>query len=214
MEARTGEDGRFVLRGVPIGQALLRVELLPGFITTTEAVEVHAGETIQMALTLVPVAAFLDELLVEGRPSDLGGVVRRFSEEDAVASAGSGTVVDLLARGFPGVEVRRGSGQVGTGARILIRGANSLTLPADPLVFLDGIRIDDPSEMASSALSGVVGILETVPASTVERIEILKGPSASRFGIGSASGVILIWTRRGGMPASTPAGPNHLPNPH
>jgi len=200
MEAktRTGVDGRFVLNGIPPGRVRLRMELPPDFATAVELVEVHAGETTRLAVKMDPVAILLDGLLVRGRHVSSEAVVKRYDGEALWGRGGERTAVDLLAEGFPGVEVNRGGGQVGAGARILIRGANSLSLPGDPLVYLDGVRLGGAEGLGPAGTGGVVGILETIPAGAVDRIEILKGPSSARYGIAAPNGVIMIWTRRGG----------------
>jgi TonB-dependent SusC/RagA subfamily outer membrane receptor len=51
-------------------------------------------------------------------------------------------------------------------------------------------------ESESSEAQHVVNTLDMIPASAIERIEVLRGPAATRFGIGASNGVILIWTRR------------------
>ena len=47
----------------------------------------------------------------------------------------------------------------------------------------------------------VLHTLETIPASQVRQIRILRGPAAAAQYSESANGVILIETRRGGLEA-------------
>ena len=103
--------------------------------------------------------------------------------------------MDLLAYSFSGIQVTRGSGAPGSGSRILIRGVNSLTRPGDPLVFLDGVRMNAVSSPTGSEAGHVLNVLDMIPADIITRIEILKGPAATRFGVGGSDGVILIFTR-------------------
>ncbi len=58
-------------------------------------------------------------------------------------------------------------------------------------VMLDGIPVNDPSGFAPD--------LYDVDWSTVDRIEVLRGPSASLYGGGGAGGVIYITTKNGGQ---------------
>lgn len=192
---RTGTDGRFVLEDVPAGEGRLTLELLPNFVTTTELVEVLPGEIMQVSLSMMPVTVLLDELLVKAEAGSGEGMLRTYTVDDIPMLASKGSVVDLLADGFPGVEVRRGSGQVGATASLLIRGVNTISLSAEPLVYLDGIRVGGNSGVRWLNAGDVLGILDMIPAETVRSIEVLKGPAAARFGIGSSNGVILIRTR-------------------
>ena len=68
-------------------------------------------------------------------------------------------------------------------------------MPGDPLVFMDGIRVNDMVTTGQSEAGVVLGFLDLIPAFAVSRIEVLKGPSATRYGVGSSNGVILIFTR-------------------
>ena len=56
-------------------------------------------------------------------------------------------------------------------------------------LFIDGIRIDSQATGGAS--------WETIPISEIEKIEILRGPSASIYGSDAVSGVIKIFTRKG-----------------
>ncbi|HYX09989.1 MAG TPA: TonB-dependent receptor plug domain-containing protein, partial [Bacteroidales bacterium] len=75
-------------------------------------------------------------------------------------------------------------GVVVTGNSIVIRGINSFYLSSDPLILIDGV----PSNM---------GAFRTISPEDVERIEVLKGASASIYGSRGANGVIAVYTKRG-----------------
>ena len=195
LEARTGKGGEFLLEGVPSGAARIRLESLPDYVTSTEQVVVRPGATIRVSMEMTPFAVVLEELHVKGTPSPSDAIVRVFAEGEARELTGGGTAVDLLAYSFSGIQVTRGSGAPGSGSRILIRGINSLSLPGDPLVFMDGVRMNGVSGPIGSEASHVLSFLDMIPADMVARIEVLKGPAATRFGVGSSNGVILIFTR-------------------
>lgn len=63
-------------------------------------------------------------------------------------------------------------------------------------VLLDGARINDPRNNAI--------LLETLSLDGVERIEVVRGPSAATVGGGSAAGVVNIVTRAGQAGVRTP----------
>jgi outer membrane receptor protein involved in Fe transport len=196
IRAVTREDGRFVLNGVAAGELRLSLELLPDYATAVEVVTVPAGEVVRLSLELVPEAVLLDEILVRGKAGDSSITAKSFTPEGVLALVGNGSAVDLLARGFPGVDIRRGSGRVGTGPAIMIRGSGSLSLPGDPLVFLDGIQVGGSPGWNTRSSGEALRVLDMVPAGSVQRIEVLRGPAAVRYGLGANNGVILVWTRR------------------
>ena len=77
---------------------------------------------------------------------------------------------------IPGVNI--------SGNKIIIRGINTLYGSTDPLVLVDDIPSD-------------VSILSSIPTQDVDRVEILKGPSASMYGSRGGNGVIAVYTKRG-----------------
>lgn len=82
----------------------------------------------------------------------------------------------------PGVQIRQ-SGGAGTATSLSIRGSNS----NQTLVLIDGVR-------AMSASAGT-GSFNFLPTSMVERIEIIRGPRAARYGADAMAGVVNIITK-------------------
>ena len=91
--------------------------------------------------------------------------------------------------------------------------------PGSPLVLLDGMVLIEPVGSYSSIFQAAAGgnedeeetsvessigsgpgieSLLSIPPNDVERIEVLKGPSAAIYGMRGANGVIAIYTKRGG----------------
>jgi outer membrane cobalamin receptor len=126
----------------------------------------------------------LDDLLVvAGRRSARArsGEVEVRGREDPWRSA-----LDLLEDEVPGLDVRRVSGQVSGGASIRIRGAGSFQ-NNEPSIYLDGVRIDDVTSGFQAPR-----MLELIPAESVARIRVLRGPTA--LYPYAANGVIVIET--------------------
>jgi len=194
LETLTGEDGEFTLEGVPSGETRLRLEFLPVYVSSIEQVTVRPGVATRVTLEMLPEAYILEELRVVARPAPSDAIVRTFRPGRASELTGGGSVVDLLAYSFSGIQVTRGSGAPGSGSRILIRGINSITAPGDPVIFLDGVRMGGAFSPGGAEAEFVVNVLDMIPADIISRIEVLKGPSATRFGAGSSNGVILIFT--------------------
>src|SRR5205823_6141419 len=99
----------------------------------------------------------------------------------------------------PGVSVVSGSGTSGTGARIRIRGANSLSLNNDPLLIVDGVRVSgDQSSFAYGVGGQTISRFNDINPEDIESIDIIKGAAGvSLYGTAAANGVIQIRTKRG-----------------
>ena len=110
-------------------------------------------------------------------------------------------VSSLINSRAPGVVVIPGTGQVGSGPRIRIRGMNSFSLSDQPLIYIDGVRV--ANDVATGVVvqgfgSGIASRLNDIDPDMIERIEIIRGPAAATlFGTEAANGVIQIFTKRG-----------------
>ena len=192
----TSGDGSFSFGVLPVGVVHLRVQR-EGYSSTVEQVEVVPGGGTFLQLSLARITAVLDELLVRVRSR------RTRADLDAVGRSGSdsgATAADLLAYRLPGVRIDRGTGALGGGVEVRIRGLSSIAGAREPPIYLDGVRLN-PSRPPGLSLRTQPGlqILDEIPASQIRSIRILRGPSASAAYGDSADGVIVIETRRGGV---------------
>ena len=141
--ATTNSAGRYTIRGVPPGEASVRV-LRVGFAEQRRPVTVAAGQTATLDLVLSEVAVRLQEVVTtatgEATRAELGNAVSTIAASDVVQEAPVTTVQEVLAARAPGVIVSIGS-QTGAGARVRIRGNNSLNLSNDPIYIIDGVRM-------------------------------------------------------------------------
>ena len=103
-----------------------------------------------------------------------------------------------IIRTMPGVNLTGNStsGQRGNNRQIDIRGMG----PENPLILVDG----KPVASRNAVRYGWRGERDSrgdtnwVPADQVERIEVLRGPAAARYGNGAAGGVVNIITKQAG----------------
>ena len=189
-EAVTEEEGSFFFAGLPTGDITLRAELR-GYASVVEQVSLSPDEVGLLQIRLTPLMAALSELLVGvDRESKTDGS----SDVEVVGDYESKSALDLLATGIPGVYVNWSEGSAAAGARIRIRASSSFSLSNAPAIYLNGIRI---TSRPGGSPSGP-HVLELIPASTVERIRVLRGPAATIRYPDATHGVILIETRRGG----------------
>ncbi|WP_043311447.1 FepA family TonB-dependent siderophore receptor [Pseudomonas sp. ML96] len=100
-----------------------------------------------------------------------------------------------LIRKMPGVNLTGNSstGQYGNNRQIDIRGMG----PENTLILIDGKPVSSRNSvrMGRSGERNSRGDSNWVPAEAVERIEVLRGPAAARYGSGAAGGVVNIITK-------------------
>lgn len=195
------DDGTYIIRGAPAGAQEVRTLTL-GYASQKLSVTVPADGTATLNFTLTPSAIQLAEIVTtatgEQRKNEVGNDIPRINAAQVVQTSPVTNITDLLNARAPGVEVLAGA-MTGTGQRIRIRGVNSLSLSNDPIVIIDGIRME--SSTGSSAI-GIGGSnpsrLSDIDPNQIESIEVVKGPSASTlYGTDAANGVLVITTKRG-----------------
>jgi len=205
LESRTGRDGHFTMIKVPAGRYTVQVRLI-GYATGTASVSVAAGETATADFALTPAAVPLDAVVVsatgqEQLKRELGNNVGSIDAAKIAQEAAPVNATDLLNSQVPGVEVMQSGGTTGTGSRIRIRGATSLSLRNEPIIVVDGVRIDNVAN-ADGGLGASGGQapsrINDLNPEDFESVEVVKGPSAAAlYGTDAANGVILIRTKQG-----------------
>jgi len=221
---RTDASGRFVLPNVPAGQQRLRARFV-GYAPKELSLTVLDGQTSRIDFALMPRSLQLDQVVITGtggvvQKRAVGNVVESISAKDVLEVAPARTVDQLVGARTPGVIVLPSSGQVGTGAQIRIRGASSLSLSNDPIVYIDGVRMNsDPAQGIANRGSTGASRLNDINPEDIESIEIIKGPAAATlYGTEASNGVVQIITKRGRSGQahwdfSTRQGTNWLANP-
>ena len=108
------------------------------------------------------------------------------------------TLSEALTARLPGVSVMASSGVAGTGSRVQLRGPSGIILTQQPLLFVDGIRVDDSMQSFVLNTGGQApSRLDDIPMEDVECIYVLRGPATTaRYGTDAAVGVINVITRR------------------
>ena len=114
-----------------------------------------------------------------------------------IATSFARTLSELLAARVPGVSVMRSSGIVGGGSRVRLRGATGIYATREPIVMVDGVRVDATQNAPGLSIGGQQpSRLDDIQVDQIARIEVLRGPAASAlYGTNGAGGVIRITTR-------------------
>ena len=212
--ALTQQNGRYLLVNVPGGTHSVTAERI-GFRTVTSEVTVTAGETTVQDYALSQEALGLDEIIVTGTPGGtqrraIGNSVLTLSAADVAATVAVGNITDLMGGRTPGLQLGMNSGSVGSGSPIVIRGIATFNLTSNPLIYVDGVRVNNSSIAGPSIgtrtqgggnganQGGFVNVLNDFNPGDIESIEIIKGPAAATlYGTEASAGVIQIITKRG-----------------
>ena len=196
-------NGSFTLGNVRAGQYEVVVERL-GFTRQTQQVTVTAGGVVTLNFQVSRDALQLDEILVTGtaggtRARAIGNAVGRVDAAEIMEIAAVGSVQDLLGAREAGLSFNRNSGNIGTGSEMRIRGVSSVTMGSQPLIYVDGIRVDNQTGGGPNLRDGgQVSSLDDFSPDEIESIEIIKGPAAATlYGTEASAGVIQIITKRG-----------------
>jgi TonB-dependent starch-binding outer membrane protein SusC len=198
----TDQKGAFVLDKVPAGEVELRVRMI-GYATAAKKVTVAADQATPADIALTASAIALDEVVVTATGAqqvrEQGNAVAQIDASKVVAQAPVTNAADLLNSRTPGLLVQPGGGTSGTGARIRIRGSNSVSLSNEPVIIVDGIRVENGASSNSIGVGGQVpSRINDLNPDDIESIEVVKGPSAAvLYGTDAANGVIVYKTKRG-----------------
>lgn len=121
--------------------------------------------------------------------------VSTITAEDIKKSPPVNDLSDII-RKMPGVNLtgNSASGSRGNNRQIDIRGMG----PENTLIMIDGVPVTSRNAVRYSwrGERDTRGDTNWVPAEMVERIEVIRGPAASRYGSGAAGGVVNIITKR------------------
>lgn len=221
--AVTDGSGRFRIAGLAGTDASIEVRRI-GYRMETR--QVRVGDT-NVRIPMAEQSVALDAVVVTGTPGgqskrELGNAVSTINAAQVKEIAPVTSVQSLLSGRAPGVVVQSATGNVGAGARIRIRGASSISLSNEPLIYIDGVRVaNTPASGFSNQSFGSASIsrINDINPDDIESIEIIKGPAAATlYGTEASNGVIQIITKRGttGTPRwslATRLGTNYIRDP-
>jgi TonB-linked SusC/RagA family outer membrane protein len=197
--AVSNDRGEYRITGAPARQVELRVRVI-GYSPFNASVVVRAGETVTQNISVSVSALQLEQVVVTGTGAQvevkkLGNTIATIQ---APQFASITTPSQLLMARDAGVSILPASGIAGEGSRIRIRGNASLSMSNEPIVFVDGVRINTAGGGMNAGGGGSVSRLDDIDPSSIDRVEILKGAAAATlYGTEASNGVIQIFTKKG-----------------
>lgn len=206
----TNADGQyqFTVRAGPTELRTRRV----GYSSTSQQVTVAAGQITDADFTLRQTAVPLDVIVVTGAGAEtekrkLGNTVSTI-DAATLRNAPVANVSEQLAARDPAVSVLPTGGLTGEGAQIRIRASASLSQTNEPVVYVDGVRVNrgggfgDPNFIGAGG-GGTPSRLDDISPEAIDHIEILKGAAAATlYGTEASAGVIQIFTKKGARGAA------------
>lgn len=194
----TDIDGKFSIE-VPAGKKLAISYI--GMKTVT------VSPKSNMVVVLEADDATLNEVVVTGMQKVdkrmFTGASTRISADEAKLS-GVADISRSLEGRAAGVSVQNVSGTFGTAPKIRVRGATSIYGSSKPLWVVDGVIMEDVTDISADDLSS--GDAETLISSAIaglnsddiESFQILKdGSATSIYGARAMAGVIVVTTKKG-----------------
>ncbi len=180
----TDHTGHYQLRNLPEGEYTLRAQGI-GFISEEKSVSLNKGKTIEVNFELAPDQIQLDQVVVSANRNET-------SRRDAPI------IVNVLTpKLFENTQSSSLAGGLNfqTGLRV----ESSCQNCGFPQVRINGLegpysQILIDSRPMFSALNGVYG-LEHIPASMIERVEVVRGGGSAIYGSNAVAGTINIITR-------------------
>ncbi|TVR31586.1 MAG: TonB-dependent receptor [Balneolaceae bacterium] len=200
--AATDIDGNYSITNIPYGTYNLRVTFI-GYRPITQQVNISA-ETQTQNFELREDVLGMQELVVTGQ----GTGVERQRLSSNVTSISARQIdrlptvqLDQLLQGnIPNSQIRASSGSPGQASLIRGRGVVSALTATTPVIYIDGVRVDNTTGFALNRGTGGAqsSAIADIPVENIERIEFVSGGAATtQFGSDAANGVIQIFTKTG-----------------
>ena len=181
--AMTEEDGHFTIKVPTFATAL--------YVHAPEFLDQHVG--LGAEGTTVQIEMLSDKFRpMYGKSTTIGA--------QAVANVNNTTTqtIETDIENLIGADVRSitRSGGPGYGAAMFVRGLNSLTANAQPLIVIDGVVQDMQQTRSSLHYGDYNNLLLNINPEDIDKVTVLKNATAL-YGAKGGNGVIIIDTKRG-----------------
>ncbi|PRD52749.1 SusC/RagA family TonB-linked outer membrane protein [Sphingobacterium gobiense] len=161
---------------------------------------VRAGDNNSLLVRMSAGSEKVDEVVVVGygtqRRALVTSAISKMNVDESTLRPVS-SPAQLLDGRIAGVSTATGSGNLGSGERVSIRGISSLSASNEPLYVIDGVPITNSNSNLYN-FGESMSSLATLNIADIESVEILKdAASAAIYGSRATNGVVVITTRSG-----------------
>ena len=202
LATQTGESGRFTLANVPAGMRTLSVRRI-GYAARERELTVRAGGRDTVDFALDEQAISMHEVVVTGNATatevrKIGTSVASIDVAEIAEKAPVLSMDQLVQGRTTGVIMNLGQASVGTPGQIKIRGTKSIALPSDPVMYIDGVKINNSDDRPIFIGGQGINRIADINPAEIERVEIVRGAAAATlYGTQGSNGVVQIFTKRG-----------------
>ncbi len=193
--ARTDAQGSFAFRDVPPGSYLLVVKAR-GFAERRVAYRVRPGESKPVEVTL-SVEPIHEQVTITANPGSVEDTLAVSQPVNVIGQAEiqqrAQAVVAQVATEEPGLHLQRTSPTI---AGIYVRGLAGNKVN----VFLDGVRFS-----TSAARGGINTFLDLIEPTSLETVEVLRGPSSAQYGSDAIGGSVQFLSRTPAFSSDRPS---------
>jgi TonB-linked SusC/RagA family outer membrane protein len=193
IKAKNGDTIQFTMMGLETVKVVANAQKKEVNISLKENVELLKGVVITA-------------LGIKRNERELGYAFSEVNGED-INKAKETNVINSLAGKVPGLIINSTAGGPSGSSRVIIRGNTSITGNNQPLYVIDGIPMDNSNygQVTNGKFAGGndMGVdmgdaISAINPDDIDKISVLKGPSAAAlYGSSAANGVILITTKKG-----------------
>lgn len=161
--------------------------------------EITVGNQTTINVVLSTGNKDLSEVVVVGygtqNKRDLTGAVSKISGKE-VENQPIVSFESAIQGKSPGVVIESGSGKVGQGIKVRIRGTSSISASSQPLYVVDGMPVNSTSN--TDINNDPTNPMADINPNDIESIDVLKDASAAAiYGARGSNGVIIITTKKG-----------------
>jgi TonB-dependent starch-binding outer membrane protein SusC len=129
------------------------------------------------------------------------GAVAYTIDSTEIRASSAHTLSEVIQARVPSLSVLQSGGVAAQGAQIRSRGTRSFFGSSDPIVVVDGVRVDATQDATVVAIDVSSSRVDDIALDDIARIDVLPGPAAAGlYGAGASGGAIIITTKSGDAP--------------
>ena len=197
--AATDAEGNYELRKIPAGEYTIEISCV-GCQQVNDKVNILEGKTLELNYELKEASVNLSEVVVT-TSTVLPTTVKKLPNTISIVTTkdiekiNPTDVADLVRLTVPGA-IYSDEGAGTTYGSFSVRGVSSVNGAASNMkVYVDGVQVSDPA------------YITYMDPEIIDRVEVVPGPQASTiYGAGAISGVMQIFTKKGGGGKTTLSG--------
>ncbi|MCE1189907.1 MAG: TonB-dependent receptor, partial [Ignavibacteria bacterium] len=199
----TDIKGQFRIEHLAAGNYEVLVSYI-GYKESKYQVAVKENEVSTLSIEIYESPVQMNDIVITGQgvateKRKLTSTVEKLNAQE-IQTAPVQSLDQLLQGRVTGLSSFSSSGMPGTAGRMSTRGVKSVLSKSTPVVYVDGIRVDNQEAFRLALQTGgaETSSLADLVVGEIDHIEVIKGGASSTlYGSDAANGVIQIFTKKG-----------------